>query len=175
MDVSKRECELIGEIVGDFLASANKMLERGDFMDQTNRKFNALRVMLYGFEQGETVISDFQQETLFEVMCFALDRLTLMEAYGDLSENGQVKLNEKRMIMERLLGELQKPEKHTRLYFVSRAIFLAPAELVRMGLLRVIPESQRLLLLDRYRKDSHKGRLAWISQYFHDRLTARTH
>lgn len=175
MKISSSEQKVLHELVGDFLIVADRMITRGDFERHANRKFNALRAMLEGFVLGETTINDFQQEVLFEVMCFGLDRLTLMEVYGDLSKHGREKLSEKRMVMERLIEELRSPEKHSRLQFVAKTIDFAPAERVRMGLLGQLPPSLRLKLLDRYRNDSGKGRLSWISQFFYNLLTARTH
>ena len=175
MKILSSEQAAIRELVEDFLIVADRMIARGDFERHVNRKFNALRTMLEGFEQGENTIKDFQQEVLFEILCFGLDRLTLMEVYGDLSKQGREKLTEKRIVMERLIEELRKPEKHTRLKFVAETIDFAPAERVRMGLLGQFPPDMRLKLLNRYRTERGKGRLSWISQYFYRLLAERTH
>ena len=178
MDISREERKVLREVVGDFLKATHLAWRRDDFSNAMGRKLNILKIPLgqlnsRGYPKSE--ISDFQEEVLFEVLCFDLDRLTLMEIYGDLSRHGKDKLSEKRKIMERLLHSLQGSEKHSRLQFVARTIFLAPAELVRMGLIGLIAESVRLRLLDRYRHDNGKGRLALISQFYYLRLTSETH
>lgn len=175
MQIAPEVQRVIEEDIEDCLVLMYAMSKRGDLASATQAKLDMLSMMLRQFSRGEPNIIDFQEEVLFETLCFALDRLTLMEAYGDLSESGREKLSHKRIVMERLMLELKKPEKHSRLQFVADTIFLAPAELVRMGLLTLIPENMRLKLLDRYRKDQAKGRLAWISQFFYDLLTTRTH
>lgn len=172
MKVSEDEKKVIQEIIHDFLLVALAMKSRGDLERHINRKLNVLRMVL---TEKPIELDDFQKEVLFEIMCFALDRLTLMETFGDLSEQGREKLAEKRTIMTRLINDLQEPEKHSRLQFVAQSIFLAPAELVRMGLLCLIPEQQRLVLLNRYQTDSSKGRLSWIAHFFYTLLVHRTH